>query len=365
LVATGEIGADYSDQPFNCNPTLPAILPADMAPSRANLQVRPRLVKPAAHDCAVNHVNMANRVRKPAPDARRGTLTGSQEPLERIALALERLAPDVPGAPSYELAEAFSWHPDRRRLVPVAKVNRVDMSLLKGIDQVRDMLVENTDRFARGLPANNALLWGARGMGKSSLVKAVHASVNAAHHSGGRMRGALKLVEIHREDIESLPDLMALMRGAAYRFIVFCDDLSFETEDTSYKSLKAMLEGGIEGRPHNVVFYATSNRRHLMPRDMVENERSSAINPGEAVEEKVSLSDRFGLWLGFHRCSQDEFLAMVDGYVSHYRIEHPREMVHREALEWATTRGARSGRVAWQFVQDLAGRLGIAMPDDG
>jgi uncharacterized protein len=308
---------------------------------------------------------MANRVRKPAPDARRGTLTGSREPLERIALALERLAPDVPGAPSYELAEAFSWHPDRRRLVPVAKVNRVDMSLLKGIDQVRDMLVENTDRFARGLPANNALLWGARGMGKSSLVKAVHASVNAAHRSGGRMRGALKLVEIHREDIESLPDLMALMRGAAYRFIVFCDDLSFGTEDTSYKSLKAMLEGGIEGRPHNVVFYATSNRRHLMPRDMVENERSSAINPGEAVEEKVSLSDRFGLWLGFHRCSQDEFLAMVDGYVSHYRIEHPREMVHREALEWATTRGARSGRVAWQFVQDLAGRLGIAMPDDG
>jgi uncharacterized protein len=308
---------------------------------------------------------MANRVRKPTPDARQGTLTGSQEPLERIALALERLAPDVPGPPSYELAEAFSWHPDRRRLVPVGKVNRVEMSLLKGIDRVRDMLVENTDRFARGLPANNALLWGARGMGKSSLVKAVHASVNAAHRSGGRMRGALKLVEIHREDIESLPDLMALMRGTAYRFIVFCDDLSFETEDTSYKSLKAMLEGGIEGRPHNVVFYATSNRRHLMPRDMVENERSSAINPGEAVEEKVSLSDRFGLWLGFHRCSQDEFLAMVDGYVSHYRIEHPREMVHREALEWATTRGARSGRVAWQFVQDLAGRLGIAMPDDG
>jgi uncharacterized protein len=308
---------------------------------------------------------MANRVRKPTPDARQGTLTGSQEPLERIALALERLAPDVPGPPSYELAEAFSWHPDRRRLVPVGKVNRVEMSLLKGIDRVRDMLVENTDRFARGLPANNALLWGARGMGKSSLVKAVHASVNAAHRSGGRMRGALKLVEIHREDIESLPDLMALMRGTAYRFIVFCDDLSFETEDTSYKSLKAMLEGGIEGRPRNVVFYATSNRRHLMPRDMVENERSSAINPGEAVEEKVSLSDRFGLWLGFHRCSQDEFLAMVDGYVSHYRIEHPREMVHREALEWATTRGARSGRVAWQFVQDLAGRLGIAMPDDG
>jgi predicted AAA+ superfamily ATPase len=227
------------------------------------------------------------------------------------------------------------------------------------------MLVENTDRFARGLPANNALLWGARGMGKSSLVKAVHASVNAAHRGKNGGHGVLKLVEIHREDIESLPDLMALMRGASYRFIVFCDDLSFEWEDTSYKSLKAMLEGGIEGRPSNVVFYATSNRRHLMARDMMENERSSAINPGEAVEEKVSLSDRFGLWLGFHRCSQDEFLAMVEGYVAYYRIAHPRERVHREALEWATTRGARSGRVAWQFVQDLAGRLGIRMPDDG
>ena len=308
---------------------------------------------------------MAKRVRKPASEARRGTRDDSQDALERIALALERLAPVATPAPPYDRAEAFSWHPDGRRLVPVAKINRVDMSLLKGIDRVRDMLLENTDRFARGLPANNALLWGARGMGKSSLVKAVHASVNAALRGGDRPHGPLKLVEIHREDIESLPDLMALMRGIAYRFIVFCDDLSFETEDTSYKSLKAMLEGGIEGRPHNVVFYATSNRRHLMPRDMMENERSSAINPGEAVEEKVSLSDRFGLWLGFHRCSQDEFLAMVDGYVAHYRIEHAREMIHREALEWATTRGARSGRVAWQFVQDLAGRLGIAMAEDG
>ena len=308
---------------------------------------------------------MAKRVRKPASEARRGTRDDSQDALERIALALERLAPVATTAPPYDLAEAFSWHLDGRRLVPVAKVNRVNMSLLKGIDRVRDMLLENTDRFARGLPANNALLWGARGMGKSSLVKAVHASVNAALRGGDRPDGPLKLVEIHREDIESLPDLMALMRGTAYRFIVFCDDLSFETEDTSYKSLKAMLEGGIEGRPHNVVFYATSNRRHLMPRDMMENERSSAINPGEAVEEKVSLSDRFGLWLGFHRCSQDEFLAMVDGYVAHYRIEHAREMIHREALEWATTRGARSGRVAWQFVQDLAGRLGIAMAEDG
>jgi predicted AAA+ superfamily ATPase len=230
---------------------------------------------------------------------------------------------------------------------------------------MRDMLLENTERFARGLPANNALLWGARGMGKSSLVKAVHAAVNETHGRRKGGNGQLKLIEIHREDIESLPDLMALMRGAPYRFIVFCDDLSFEAEDTSYKSLKAMLEGGIEGRPYNVVFYATSNRRHLMVRDMMENERSTAINPGEAVEEKVSLSDRFGLWLGFHRCSQDEFLAMVDGYVAHYRIAHGREKTHREALEWATTRGARSGRVAWQYVQDLAGRLGVRLEDKG
>jgi hypothetical protein len=233
------------------------------------------------------------------------------------------------------------------------------MSLLQGIDRMRDMLVENTDRFARGLPANNALLWGARGMGKSSLVKAVHASINAAQRGAPTGAGVLKLVEIHREDIETLPQLMTLLRAGPHRFIVFCDDLSFETEDTSYKSLKAMLEGGIEGRPSNVIFYATSNRRHLMPRDMMENERSSAINPSEAVEEKVSLSDRFGLWLGFHRCSQDEFLAMVDGYVAHFKIQHPREAVHREALEWSTTRGARSGRVAWQFVQDLAGSLGV------
>jgi hypothetical protein len=234
------------------------------------------------------------------------------------------------------------------------------MSLLKGIDRVRDLLVENTERFAAGLPANNALLWGARGMGKSSLVKAAHAAVNAAHAGQGR---PLKLVEIHREDIESLPDLMALMREAPFRFIVFCDDLSFEAEDTSYKSLKAVLEGGIEGRPDNVVFYATSNRRHLMARDMVENERATAINPGEAVEEKVSLSDRFGLWLGFHRCSQDEYLAMVQGYVAHFRIPLAGEALEREALEWATTRGARSGRVAWQFVQDVAGRLGVRLSD--
>src|SRR6185295_16398080 len=222
--------------------------------------------------------------------------------MARIADALERLAPAASSEPDFAAAEAFTWHPAGRRVVAVPRVSRVGMGLLKGIDRVRDLLVENTERFARGLPANNALLWGARGMGKSSLVKAVHAAVNASHGNG-----ALKLVEIHREDVESLPDLMALMRAAPYRFILFCDDLSFEAEDTSYKSLKAVLEGGIEGRPDNVVFYATSNRRHLMARDMVENERATAINPGEAVEEKVSLSDRFGLWLGFHRCSQDEF----------------------------------------------------------
>jgi len=313
---------------------------------------------------------MAKRVQKPPsrPASRpRPAAQGvaSQGEFERIARALERLAPSAAEVPRFAAADAFSWHPDVRRLVPVENVNRVEMSLLKGIDRLRDVLLENTERFARGLPANNALLWGARGMGKSSLVKAVHAAVNETHARRKAGDGTLKLIEIHREDIESLPDLMALMRGAPYRFIVFCDDLSFEAEDTSYKSLKAMLEGGIEGRPDNVVFYATSNRRHLMARDMMENERSTAINPGEAVEEKVSLSDRFGLWLGFHRCSQDEFLAMVDGYVAHYRITHPRDKTHREALEWATTRGARSGRVAWQYVQDLAGRLGVKLGDKG
>jgi uncharacterized protein len=282
--------------------------------------------------------------------------------LERIADALERLAPAPPAAPDFTTADAFIWHPAERRLAPVPRVNRVDMALLKGIDRMRDILLENTERFARGLPANNALLWGARGMGKSSLVKAAHATVNAAREpakDGGL--GRLILVEIHREDIESLPDLMSLLRGARPRFLVFCDDLSFDAEDTSYKSLKAVLEGGIEGRPANVILYATSNRRHLMSRDMIENERSSAINPGEAVEEKVSLSDRFGLWLGFHRCSQDEFLAMVEGYVRHYGVPVDSETLRREALEWATTRGSRSGRVAWQFVQDIAGRLGVTI----
>jgi uncharacterized protein len=284
---------------------------------------------------------------------------GADEVLERIADALERLAPAPPAAPDFAAAEAFVWHPEGQKLAPVGRINRVEMSLLKGIDRVRDLLVENTERFARGLPANNALLWGARGMGKSSLVKAAHGAVGAAHPAAG-----LKLVEIHREDIESLPELMALLRPAPQRFIVFCDDLSFDAEDTSYKSLKTMLEGGIEGRPENVIFYATSNRRHMMAREMIENERSTAINPGEAVEEKVSLSDRFGLWLGFHRCSQDEYLAMVEGYVTRYRIPLRGEELRREALEWATTRGARSGRVAWQYVQDLAGRLGVRT-DDG
>ncbi len=282
----------------------------------------------------------------------------AEDVLERIARALDRLAPPPPTAPDFSMAEAFVWHPEGPRLAPVRRVNRVEMSLLKGIDRVRDLLVENTERFARGLPANNALLWGARGMGKSSLVKAVHAAISAAHPAAG-----LRLIEIHREDIESLPVLMELLRPAGARFIVFCDDLSFEAEDTSYKSLKTMLEGGIEGRPANVIFYATSNRRHLMARDMVDNERATAINPGEAVEEKVSLSDRFGLWLGFHRCSQDEYLAMVEAYVARYRIPLTGAELRREALEWATTRGARSGRVAWQYVQDLAGRLGVRMDE--
>jgi predicted AAA+ superfamily ATPase len=276
----------------------------------------------------------------------------------RIAGALERLAPPSAATPDFSAADAFIWHAEGSRVVPVARVNRVDMALLKSIDRVRDTLMENTERFARGLPANNALLWGARGMGKSSLVKAAHAAVNATL---GKNKSTLKLIEIHREDIESLPVLMTQLRDTAYRFIVFCDDLSFDGDDTSYKSLKAVLEGGIEGRPENVILYATSNRRHLMSRDMIDNERSTAINPGEAVEEKVSLSDRFGLWLGFHRCSQDEFLAMVEGYVKHFRLPVKDDDLRREALEWSTTRGSRSGRVAWQYIQDLAGRLGVRL----
>ena len=292
-----------------------------------------------------------------APHSKRASSDSSPDILERIAAALERLSPAPNRPPDFGAADAFIWHAGGSVLAPVKRVNRVDLGLLKGIDRVRDTLIENTERFADGLPANNALLWGARGMGKSSLVKAAHASVNAA----ARNPGGLKLIEIHREDIESLPVLMALLRDAPYRFIVFCDDLSFDGDDTSYKSLKAVLEGGIEGRPENVILYATSNRRHLLPRDMMENERSTAINPGEAVEEKVSLSDRFGLWLGFHKCSQDEYLAMVDGYVKHLRIPSDPDQLRREALEWATTRGARSGRVAWQFVQDYAGRKGVRL----
>ncbi len=275
----------------------------------------------------------------------------------KIVAALERLAPPPAAKPDFAAAEAFVWQASSCSLQPVAKVNRVELALLKGIDRVRDQLAENTERFARGFPANNALLWGARGMGKSSLVKAVHADINARLADQPNFR-PLKLIEIHREDINSLPALMALVRNAPFGFLIFCDDLSFDADDTSYKSLKAVLEGGIEGRPSNVLFYATSNRRHLLPRDMMENERSTAINPGEAVEEKVSLSDRFGLWLGFHRCSQDDYLAMVFGYAERFGLKMDRAKLQAEALEWATTRGARSGRTAWQYIQDLAGRLG-------
>jgi uncharacterized protein len=282
---------------------------------------------------------------------------------QRIVTALESIAANLAAASeppktaeSLGSAEAFVWHPEGR-LAPVPRVSRVDLALLKGIDRMRDTLIENTERFAKGLPANNALLWGARGMGKSSLVKAAHASVNALPG----VRGALKLIEIHREDIESLPLLMTMLRTSSLRFIVFCDDLSFDGNDASYKSLKAVLEGGIEGRPDNVILYATSNRRHLLARDMIENERTTSINPGEAVEEKVSLSDRFGLWLGFHKCSQDEYLAMVRAYCTHFGVKIDDAELERSALEWATTRGARSGRVAWQFVQDAAGRQGVRL----
>jgi Predicted ATPase (AAA+ superfamily) len=272
--------------------------------------------------------------------------------LRRIAEALERRHPPPLVAPDFEGADAFVWHVGPDRLDPVATVSRVDLGLLVGIDRVRDILLDNTLRFARGLPANNALLWGARGMGKSSLVKAVHAEALA--------RGlALRLVEVQREDLASVGRLLGHLRRSAHRFLLFCDDLSFAQDDTHYKSLKAVLDGGIEGRPDNVVFYATSNRRHLMPRDMIENERSTAIAPSEAVEEKVSLSDRFGLWLGFHPCSQDDYLAMVAGYCAASGLSLPAEVLRAEAIEWQATRGGRSGRVAWQFFTDLAGRHGL------
>jgi predicted AAA+ superfamily ATPase len=305
------------------------------------------------------------RAAKPAPrTATKRPAAPSDDALNaRIARALESIAASLnasatapSAADSLAAADAFVWQPDGH-LAPVPRVSRVDLGLLKGIDRMRDILIENTERFARGLPANNALLWGARGMGKSSLVKAAHASVNALPDVAGR----LKLIEIHREDIESLPQLMALLRQSRFHFIVFCDDLSFDGNDASYKSLKAVLEGGIEGRPENVILYATSNRRHLLARDMIENERSTSINPGEAVEEKVSLSDRFGLWLGFHKCSQDEYLDMVRGYCRHFGVPISDEELTREALEWSTTRGSRSGRVAWQFTQELAGRKGVKL----
>lgn len=274
--------------------------------------------------------------------------------LTRIAEALERLAPTPHAAPDLT-AEAFVWHADPDRLVPVAEVARVDLPLLVGIDRARDTLLANTAQFAQGLPANNALLWGARGMGKSSLVKAVHAAVRAQGTD-------LKIVELSREDLSSIGRLLALLRAARdHRFILFCDDLSFSHDDQHYKALKAVLDGGIEGRPENVLFYATSNRRHLMPRDMIENERSSAINPSEAVEEKVSLSDRFGLWLGFHPCSQDEYLEMIRGYCANHGLEVDESTLRAEAIEWQATRGARSGRVAWQFFCDLAGRRGVRL----
>jgi len=271
--------------------------------------------------------------------------------LDQLIALIERAVPAAAEAPDLDAADAFVWHPRPPRLEPVPRVNRVDIGLLKGVDRMRDQLVDNTERFAQGLPANNVLLWGARGMGKSSLVKAAHAAVNAGRDA------PLKLIEIHREDIESLPALMSLLRASEHRFLVFCDDLSFDGGDASYKSLKAVLEGGIEGRPQNVLFYATSNRRHLLPRDMMDNERATAINPGEAIEEKVSLSDRFGLWLGFHKCSQDDYLNMINAYARHFELDVDPADLRSQALEWATTRGSRSGRVAFQFIQDLAGRL--------
>lgn len=292
-----------------------------------------------------------------APNAPASVQDPAHALLSRIADALDRLAPPPPPGPDFAAHDAFVWHVDvgRPSFQPVAKVNRVPLALLKGIDHVADQLIANTERFAKGLPANNALLWGSRGMGKSSLVKAAHAHVakSAPVDAGG-----LKLIEIHREDIYALPACLDILRTAPHRFIVFCDDLSFDGDDAAYKSLKAVLDGGIEGRPDNVVFYATSNRRHLMPRDMMENERSTAINPSEAIEEKVSLSDRFGLWLGFYKNDQDRYLEMVTGYAAHFGLQITPEDLRRQALEWAATRGARSGRVAWQFIVDLAGRLG-------
>lgn len=271
--------------------------------------------------------------------------------LQRLATAMERLAGPAPARNDWNAADCFVWVPVNSFLQPVTRPNRIALKLIRGVDHVRDILHENTLRFAEGFPANNVLLWGARGMGKSSLVKAVHEDVRAATDS------PLKLVEVHREDIHTLPALLDILKTSDQRVILFCDDLSFDHDDTAYKSLKAALDGGIEGRPENVLFYATSNRRHLLPRNMMENEQSTAINPSEAVEEKVSLSDRFGLWLGFHKCSQQDYLTMIDSYAAHFDLGLDPDTLHHEALEWATTRGGRSGRVAWQYVQDAAGRL--------
>ncbi|MHC2653004.1 putative AAA+ superfamily ATPase [Bradyrhizobium barranii subsp. barranii] len=311
-----------SKSPAGKGPRTPARMPARVAAKRPK-------ATPKAVDKAVA---------KAAPDLSQDRIVRA---LETIAAHLAAQGKPVVERESFERADAYVWHPDGR-LGAVPRVSRVELFLLKGVDRMRDILTENTERFANGLPANNALLWGARGMGKSSLVKAAHASINAERKPSDK----LKLIEIHREDIESLPELMEQLRASSFRFIVFCDDLSFDGNDASYKSLKAVLEGGIEGRPENVILYATSNRRHLLAREMIENERSTAINPGEAVEEKVSLSDRFGLWLGFHRCSQDEYLAMVRGYCSHFGIEVDDEALEREALEWSTTRGAPPARAA-------------------
>lgn len=274
--------------------------------------------------------------------------------LARIAAALERMNPAPAPAPDFDAASAFVWHPDPDRLMPVEHVNRVDVSLLVGIDRARDTLLVNTVQFAEGLPANNALLWGSRGMGKSSLVKAVHGKVNADYPD-------LKVVEVQREDLPSIGRCLNLLRGRPERFIMYCDDLSFGNDDAHYKSLKAVLDGGIEGRPDNVVLYATSNRRHLMPRDMIENEQATAISAGESVEEKVSLSDRFGLWLGFHPCDQDDYLSMIRGYCDAHRVPIDDETLRAEAIEWQMTRGSRSGRVAWQYFTDLAGRKGLKL----
>jgi uncharacterized protein len=277
--------------------------------------------------------------------------------LTRIAEALERQAPPAPPAPDLAAADAFVWQPGPvPRLAPVRKVSAVDIVLLQGVEQQKKILLDNTLRFARGLPANNAMLWGARGMGKSSLVKAAQMQANA------EVPGSLALIEIHREDIRTLPELLNILRGETRRCLVFCDDLSFEREDADYKALKSVLDGGIEGRPTNVLFYATSNRRHLMPRDMIENESRGAIHGQESVEEKVSLSDRFGLWIGFHNCDQDTFFAMIEGYAASFALPIAQEDLRKAAVEWSVTRGGRSGRVAWQFVQDIAGRLGVRIP---